>query len=77
MVSYLKMQGMVSDVGEFLAGIEEAFRESDGKLSCPNQLAFLAADLYTDLLVFGGYAEDLKEMFGIRSSKYVVRAVGE
>lgn len=76
-VSYLKMQGFVSNVGEFLAQIEEAFSQSGGKIEHHNQLAFLAADLYTDLLVFGGYAEDLKEMFGIRSSKYVVRAVGE
>lgn len=52
MLTYLKAQGVIADVEGFLRNTEEAFRETGGKVASHNEFVFLAADLYTDLLVF-------------------------
>lgn len=51
-VTYLKAQGVIADVEGFLRNTEEAFRKTGGKVESHNEFVFLAADLYTDLLVF-------------------------
>lgn len=51
-VTYLKVQGVIPDVEGFLRNTEEAFRATGGKVESHNEFVFLAADLYTDLLVF-------------------------
>ena len=51
-LTYLKAQDVIADVEGFLRNTEDAFRESGGKVASHNEFVFLAADLYTDLLVF-------------------------
>lgn len=51
-VTYLRAQGVIADVEGFLRNTEEAFRDTGGKVGSHNEFVFLAADLYTDLLVF-------------------------
>lgn len=51
-LSYLRMQGVIADVEGFLRNTENAFHETGGKVASHNEFVFLAADLYTDLLVF-------------------------
>ena len=51
-MTYLKTQGVIADVEGFLRNTEETFRETGGKVASHNEFVFLAADLYTDLLVF-------------------------
>lgn len=76
-IAYMRSQGVLSDVGGFLSETEEAFTKNGFRVSSNNEYLFLIADLYTDLLVYGGNPEKLKETFGIRKSNYVLRAVEE
>lgn len=71
-VSYLRSQGVIGNLKQFLLETEIAFSENGGRVESHNEYEFLARDLYTDLLVFG-QAERLREMLGVPSSRFVVR----
>lgn len=78
-LSYMRVQGMVPDLEGFLRETEEAFAENAGRVGEHNEFLFLAADLFTDLLLYGRgeSARELKSMLGVRDSMFVLRAVAE
>lgn len=76
---YMRAQGMLPDIEGFLRETEDVFAESGSRVANHNEFLFLAADLFTDLLMYGRgeSAKELKNMLGIRDSIFVLRAVAE